>query len=379
MPKEEREQYFRKAAEDLPDSILTGPRVLLHFGPFRLTYGGKESRKVRSLRYGENPPAFDNEGGAAVYREVDSSGPSIASACVIQEGKGLSYNNFVDADAGLRLGLRLHELYPWDSIAVVIKHKGPSGVGRSNSMEFAHKLAYKCDPINAFGGVNVYIGVLDEGTANAITSYFNEVVVAPSYTERALEILRQKKNLRVLLTESPDRKVVDSGIDGVPILGGYVAQRRQVSHINTPANLEKISHGRDPNMCELEAALFTWAVAFHTPSNAIIFGTPYRTVGIGRGQGSRVDSTDLAINFMKEKCRDYNPNNPGIITMASDAFFPEPDSVEHAARAGIRTIVFPLGSVKDDQIIEAADKYNIVMLCTRPIPGAKKIERAFKH
>jgi AICAR transformylase/IMP cyclohydrolase PurH len=361
MPREEKLQYINKAKEDLPSDIEIGHKM----------------KKKQALRYGENPAAFEDEGPATLYVDPLAAGPSIAHAQMLHGKKELSYNNIVDADNGLRLAIRLYQLFPENASAVIIKHKGPCGVGKSPShMSFAQRLAFNCDPVNAFGGVNVYNNYVDGETAELIAQYFNEVVVAPGYTDDALKILKTRNNLRVLLTASFEDYVYDAGIDGTPILGGFVGQKRQVSHIDTRMNFEKVSSGRDPTSEELQAALFTWAVATRTPSNAIILGTQYETVGIGRGQGSRVDSTELAIKNAKEKRK---INDFSGIVMASDAFFPFPDSVEAAGKAGIRVLAYPLGSDRDTESIEMGNKYDIVMLCTRPIPGEKKIERAFMH
>ncbi len=354
-------QYRRPVPEDLPDFS---------------TFGEHKCSKVLSLRYGENPPAYEDEGGAALYRDPESSGPRIPAAEKLHGKKELGYNNIVDADAGLRLAVRLTQLFPNDTIAVLIKHKGPCGVARSSTLAGAQQLAYLCDSLSAFGGVNIYNRTVDAPTAELITSYFNEVVVAPDYTDEAMDILRRKENLRVLRVEAFSDPLIDTGIDGTRILGGEVVQKRMISHIDSWENFEKVSSGRDPTPDELEAALFNWAVALRTPSNAVIVGTSYRTVGIGRGQPSRVDSTRLAIYYANNRCE--GSNSQGAV-MVSDAFFPKPDSIELAAEARVSVIVAPLGSDEDERVIRKADDHGIVFLCTRPIPGTNKVERGFSH
>ncbi|MBI4174597.1 MAG: hypothetical protein HY517_03045 [Candidatus Aenigmarchaeota archaeon] len=356
----DRGQYRRGVAEDLPNHSM---------------FGDTAFRKVQKLRYGQNPPAYEGEGGAAIYEEFGASGPSIATAQKISGEKELSFNNILDGDAGLRLCLRLHHLFPSDCIAAVIKHTGPRGVARSNTMSGAHQLAYTANAISAFGGVNVYIGTVDSETARHIASYFNEVIIAPDYTEEAKSVLRARKDLRVLRIDI-NQEAGNCGIDERSILGGKVAERRMISHIDGWENFEKVSSGRDPTPDELDAALFNWPVAVFAKSNGISVGSQYRTYGIGSGQGSRVDSTWLALHYANNRCQ--GSNSRGAL-LASDAFFPEPDSVRLAGEAGISAIAFPLGSVKDEESLEMAGRYGIVMLCTRPIPGTKAIERGFNH
>jgi phosphoribosylaminoimidazolecarboxamide formyltransferase/IMP cyclohydrolase len=149
-----------------------------------------------------------------------------------------------------------------------------------------------------------------------------------------------------------------------------------ISHIDSWHNLEKVSGGKDPTPDELNAALFNWPVALYAKSNGISIGSQYRTFGIGSGQGSRVDSTWLAIHYANNRCEGSNARGA---VMASDAFFPESDSVRLAGEAGVAAIVFPLGSIKDAESLALAEKYGMIMLCTRPIPGEKKIERGFNH
>jgi len=225
---------------------------------------------------------------------------------------------------------------------------------------------------------NVYTGEIDAKTAKHIADYFNEVVIAPDYTRTALSILRGKKDLRVLQVDSFDDPIVDYGIDERSILGGKLSQQRMISHIDSTRNLEQVSSGRKPTNREINAVLFNWAVALYTPSNAIVVGTDYATTGIGRGQPNRVDSVQIALHNAEYVCE--GPQHvQKMKVLASDAFFPFPDSIEYAGKAGIKAIVFPLGSVQDDEVLEIAEKYGIVMLCTRPDPGTDKIERGFRH
>jgi len=360
-----RSQYRKGVEEDLPEYSLTGGRL---------------SEKQRSLRYGRNPPAFKGEGGAALYRERHSSGPTIPSAKKLHGTVDLSYINISDGDAGIRLAYRLHQLFPDDQVAIIIKHEGPSGVARARTMKEADELAYLCDPKSPFGGVNVYVGTVDKKTAQQMMdpSRRPDVVIAPDYTRQALAVLKERKELRILRVDSFGNPIIDSGIDGKQILGGELKEQRQVSHIDSYENFEKVSSGKNPTQQQIEAALFNWAVALHTPSNAVVFGRPNHTVGIGRGQASRIYSAIFGIYLANNICQGEGKGTIGTV-MASDAFFPFPDAVEAAGEAKVSAIVYPMGSVRDEEALEMAEKYGIIMLCTRPNPETKDVERAFSN
>ncbi len=295
--------------------------------------------KVRDLRYGENPHQR-----AALYRPVGSIPAGVAGADNIH-GKELSYNNLLDSDAAWSLVQEFER-----PAAAVIKHTNPSGVAQSDSLRDAYVLARESDPVSAFGSVVALNRRVDAQVAEEIVSTFVEAVLAPEFDRAAIEVLRQKKNLRLLVMGASD----DTLFEHRQISGGFLAQHRDFYRVGRD-ELTTMTK-RAPSSDEMEALLFGWRVVKHVKSNAIVFSDASRTLGIGAGQMSRVDSvvwgaqrSSLALDGS---------------AMASDAFFPFPDGIEKAADFGVRAVVQPGGSVRDAEVIDAADARDIAMVYT---------------
>lgn len=306
--------------------------------------------KKAELRYGENPHQR-----AALYEMLDRG---IASAEILN-GKEMSYNNYVDADAAWQLVCDFDE-----AACAIVKHTNPAGVGtakENESLETAYRRALETDPVSAFGGIVAFNQTVDEAAAKAVTEIFTEVVVAADYTEAALEVLRRKKNLRVLRVGVPEN---NEGLDFKTISGGLLVQTRDNKHL-TRDDVQTVTE-RQPTEEEIRALLFAWTVCKHTKSNAIVYARGSQTVGVGAGQMSRVDSVRLGAM----RAANAKLETTGSV-LASDAFFPFRDGVDEAARYGITAIIQPGGSVRDEETIAAANEHNIAMVFTRI--------RHFKH
>ncbi len=353
--KSARLQYSAKVKEDFPESLV---------------FAGQSFRKRMSLRYGENPGY-----PAAFYVEEGASGPNMASLTVLQEGsKGLSYINLADMDLGQRLVKKLAEIQPGKSICVLVKHEMPSGVATGNSPEEAFDKAWHCDPLSNFGSVDVFNSEITTSLAvRLIESARNiEVVFAPEYSSDALEILAKRKSLRVVKMDvAPDRQALDNGLEFKRLAGGVLVQKRFDSRIRSDRDIDIVSI-RMPSAEEVEAAIFNWIVACFTRSNAVVIGRSDKVHGIGSGQRSRIDAADCAIRFSR---RGYGPEG---CVMASDAFMPFPDVVELAAENGITAIIYPLGSIRDQEVIARANELGLAMIITRA-PGETDSERSFLH
>jgi phosphoribosylaminoimidazolecarboxamide formyltransferase/IMP cyclohydrolase len=292
--------------------------------------------RVMALRYGENPHQ-----SAALYAD---SGAGIAGAEQLH-GKELSYNNLVDLDAAWQLALE------FDSpAAAIIKHTNPCGCAEQESLADAYRKAFEADPVSTFGGVIALNREVDEETAREISKTFVEAIAAPEYSSQALAILTAKKNLRLLRVgpERPDSLVVKS------ISGGYLAQTADAARLDRAEAVVKTR--RAPTAEEWPALEFGWKVAKHVKSNAIVYARPGRTVGVGAGQMSRVDSVKLGA--MKAVL----PLAGTVV--ASDAFFPFPDGVEEAVKSGATAFIQPGGSVRDQEVIDAADRLGVAMVFT---------------
>jgi phosphoribosylaminoimidazolecarboxamide formyltransferase/IMP cyclohydrolase len=295
--------------------------------------------KIQDLRYGENPHQH-----AAVYRRMSIVEGGVASAELLH-GKELSYNNLLDADAAWNLIQEFEE-----PSAAVIKHTTPSGVAQSSALRDAYVLARDCDPVSAFGSVVALNRPVDAETAAALSTTFIEVILSESFSDEALRILTQKKNLRLMkMKPNPVSALVHREIGG-----GYLVQDRDTARTG-PGNLRVVTK-RTPSEAELRALLFGWKVVKHVKSNAIVFSDASRTLGIGAGQMSRVDSVKWGAQ------RATLPLQGSA--MASDAFFPFPDGIIAAAGFGIRSVIQPGGSVKDAEVIAAADELGIAMVLT---------------
>ncbi|MFO1170584.1 MAG: bifunctional phosphoribosylaminoimidazolecarboxamide formyltransferase/IMP cyclohydrolase [Hyphomicrobiaceae bacterium] len=309
--------------------------------------------RVMTLRYGENPHQL-----AALYRTA-GTGPSLASARQVQ-GKELSYNNIADADAAFELVSDLDRDRP---ALAIIKHANPCGVATGATLIEAYRRALKTDPVSAFGGIIAVNGTLDAETATEIARVFTEVIVAPEADEAALEILAGKPNVRLLLTGGLlDPKAVRSIVK--PVSGGFLLQSRDAGLIGA-ANLKVVTK-RAPTPRELADLLFAFRVAKHVKSNAIIYVKDGATVGIGAGQMSRVDSARIAAAKAQAAATaagEVEPLTKGSV-VASDAFFPFADGLVTAAEAGVTAVIQPGGSVRDDEVIAAADERGLAMVYT---------------
>ena len=294
--------------------------------------------KRADLRYGENPHQV-----AALYEDAELGGVAHAEAL---SGKEMSFNNYVDADAAWQLVCDFDEL-----TCAIIKHMNPAGVGAGANAEEAYARALATDPTSAFGGIVAFNRKVDEAAARAVTEIFTEVVIAPDYEAAALEVLRTKKNLRVLRAGEPRRA---EGLEYKTITGGMLVQTRD-THRLTREDLKVVTK-RAPTEEEIRALLFAWTVCKHTKSNAIVYAREGQTVGVGAGQMSRVDSVKIGA------MRAVLPIKGSVL--ASDAFFPFRDGVDEAARQGITAIIEPGGSVRDQEVIDAANEHNLAMVFT---------------
>jgi phosphoribosylaminoimidazolecarboxamide formyltransferase/IMP cyclohydrolase len=307
------------------------------------------------LRYGENPHQ-----NAALYTDPTCTEASVVHADQLNEGaKALSYNNYNDADAALDLVKEFE-----GPAAAVIKHTNPAGCATGGSLAEAYDRALSTDAMSTFGGIVALNRACDAPTAERVIDSFKESVVAPGYTDAALDVLRGKEDLRVLrvgaLGEATER------LTEKPLVGGRLVQERDLQSL-AAGDLEVVTE-REPTDEQVESMLFAWQVVKHVKSNAIVFATGTETVGIGMGQVSRVDAVRLAA--MKAEEHAEGKSSEGAV-MASDAFFPFPDGIETAAEAGIEAVIQPGGSVNDEDVIAAADEHEMAM--------AFSGSRAFRH
>jgi phosphoribosylaminoimidazolecarboxamide formyltransferase / IMP cyclohydrolase len=306
----------------------------------------------QTLRYGENPHQ------TAAFYVTDNPRPGVASALQIQ-GKELSYNNINDTDAAFDL---VSEFTDTPAVAI-IKHANPCGVAVGTDLLAAYKRAFACDTVSAFGGIIACNRPLDGPTATAISSVFSEVIITPDLDDAARTILAAKKNLRVLLTRTmPDPHAVDSFMKSVT--GGYLVQSRDNVVLNQ-ADLKCVTK-RQPTAQEMKDLLFAFTVGKHVKSNTIVYVKDGATVGIGAGQMSRVDSARIAARKAEDAARDAGLNAPLTrgSAAASDAFFTFADGLLAVIEAGATAVIQPGGSVRDNEVIEAADKAGIAMVFT---------------
>lgn len=303
--------------------------------------------------YGENPHQ-----AAALYVLPGAPRPGAATARQTQ-GKPLSYNNIADADAAFEL---VSELARFDRPgAAIIKHANPCGAATADDLTTAYRRARLCDPVSAFGGVVAVNRPLDAATAEAVVEIFTEVVIAPGVTEGAFPILAQKPNIRVLDTGA----LADPAAGGqkfVHVAGGLLAQERDARLID--ASDLTVATKRAPTSAELQDLLFAWTVAKHVKSNAIVFAKDRATVGVGAGQMSRLDSTRIAARKAEDMATEGGPSPIQNSVVASDAFFPFPDGLLAAAEAGATCVIQPGGSVRDAEVIAAADAAGLAMVLT---------------
>ena len=308
------------------------------------TYGGSlpssvewSLSKTTNLRYGENPHQM-----AGLYQTASRHG--VANAQLLS-GKEMSFNNYVDADAAWQLVCDFEE-----NACAIIKHTNPAGVGVGDSTEEAYRKALATDPVSAFGGIVAFNHPVDEFAARAVIEIFTEVIIAPDYEEAALAVLSTKKNLRVLRATAAPAE----GLEYKQISGGMLVQTKD-AHKLKREDLKVVS-ARQPTSEEIRALLFAWTVCKHTKSNAIVYAREDQTVGVGAGQMSRVDSVKLGA------MRAQLPLNGSVL--ASDAFFPFRDGIDEAAKHGISAVIQPGGSVRDDEVITAANEHGLAMVFT---------------
>jgi phosphoribosylaminoimidazolecarboxamide formyltransferase/IMP cyclohydrolase len=322
------EQFFRKAfgfQDEFPEYL-------------NLTF-----HKKQDLRYGENP----HQRGT-VYRDEHYKNPSILDAKQLQ-GKELSYNNILDCNAAFKLIREFDE-----PTGVIVKHNNPCGVASAESLLDAFKQAKSVDPEASFGGVVALNRNVDAELAKEITSKFVDIVIAPAFDDGALDILRAKKNMRLMETPGlvvkrvPYRKYRS-------ILGGLLVQDANVKLLD---NIKVVTK-RKPTDKEMRALMYAWKVVKYVKSNSIVYAREHRVVGIGAGQMKRVDAAKLAAMISK----DYGEEVRGC-AMASDAFFPFRDGIDYAAKIGITAIIQPGGSIRDQDVIKAADEHDMAMVFT---------------
>lgn len=311
-------------AKDWPDYVLDGTCV-------------------KQLRYGENPHQ-----SAAVYASAQA-GAGVVGAEQLQ-GKALSYNNINDTDAAFKL------VQEFDAPAIaIIKHANPSGVAIGADLAAAYAKALACDPVSAFGGILAANRAVDAVLVEAIGALFLEVIIAPAITEEAAAMLAKKKNLRVLITG--DKAPARNHWQIKSVSGGYLLQQPDAALFDEAA-LQSVAV-RAPSEAEMRDLCFAFAVCKHVKSNAIVLAKDGATIGIGAGQMSRVDSVRLAC----QKAEAAGLSTEGTV-LASDAFFPFDDNVHHAAEAGVRALIHPGGSIRDAEVIAAANQYDMAMLVT---------------
>lgn len=301
-----------------------------------LTYTRKQD-----LRYGEN-----SHQEAAFYQAALPSSYSIASAEQLH-GKELSFNNIRDADAALRIMREFTE-----PTVVALKHMNPCGIGSGETIFSAWEAAYAADPVSIFGGIIVLNREVDLVSAQAMTQLFLEIIIAPSYSEEALAVLKTKKNLRLLQVDFSN--VEGNANEMVSVLGGLLVQQDDRA-MEEPESWTVVTD-RQPTKEEQAAMAFAWKAVKHVKSNAIVVANQQQTLGIGAGQMNRVGSVKLAIEQAGAKAE--------TAALASDAYFPMDDSVEYAAKHGIKAIIQPGGSIKDQASIDMANKYGIAMVFT---------------
>jgi len=299
-------------------------------------------RRQQELRYGENPHQ-----AAALYVPAGREPAGLAAAKQLQ-GKELSYNNFVDLEAARSLAAEFK-----NPAAVIIKHNNPCGTAEQATLLDAYLKAYACDPVSAFGGVLAFNRIVDAATAEDVAKLFVECIVAPGFDEKAKSLFTAKKNLRLL--ELPaDGLEPQHELQLKRILGGMLVQQPDLGEIHD--NELRTVTKRVPTPEEMHTMRFAWKVSKHVKSNAIVFAKDGATLGVGAGQMSRVDSVKIAVLKAQSSLA-------GSV-VASDAFFPFPDGVEEAAKAGATAVIQPGGSVRDPDVIAAADRLGLAMVFT---------------
>ncbi len=306
----------------------------------------RQYKKTQDLRYGENPHQ-----NAAFYTEADNTTACISTAKQVQ-GKALSFNNIADTDAALECVKQFEE-----PACVIVKHANPCGVAISSNLLKAYELAFATDPTSAFGGIIAFNRVLDEATASAIIAkQFVEVIIAPAISDEAEQILKSKPNVRVLVCGQWS-EVKTNHLDFKRVSGGLLIQGSDAGMVER--NDLKVVSKRQPTEQQFGDLLFAWRVAKFVKSNAIVYVNQGQTMGVGAGQMSRVYSAKIA----GIKAADEGLVVDGSV-MASDAFFPFRDGIDAAAKVGISAVIQPGGSMRDQEVIDAADEHDIAMVFT---------------
>ena len=310
---------------------------------FTLTFS-----KHSEMRYGENPHQ-----AAAAYTIPGDRSNNILNA-KIHQGKKLSYNNIMDADAALSC------LKEFNSTAcVIVKHANPCGVALGANMLNVYKRAFNADSLSAFGGIIAINQPCDDILAREISKVFVEIVLAPAFTKKSLEIFSKKKNLRILEVGNIHSR--EQLLEVRNVVGGVIVQETDTS-ILSEDNLQVVTENK-PSDSDIKTMLFGWKVLKHVKSNGILIVKDNTTIGVGAGQVSRVDSVDIAMNKSGESVKDS--------ILCSDAFFPFRDSIDKIAGSGIKAVLQPGGSVRDDEVISACNEHGIAMVFTG--------QRCFKH
>ena len=299
--------------------------------------------KAYDMRYGENPHQ-----NASFYKESGIIEACAATADILH-GKQLSFNNVIDVDAAIEIVKEFEE-----PCAVIIKHTNPCGAATGKNIEIAFKDALACDPVSAFGGIIGLNRKVEKELANELNSFFNEIIIAPDYSDEALEILMTKKNRRLLKVKYFERNNNTGKYDYKKVVGGMLIQERDLKDVAV-SDLKVVTK-KEPTSEELKELMFAWKICAKVKSNAIVLTNGTKTVGVGAGQMSRVDSSEIAAKKAGDKAK-------GAV-LASDAFFPFADGVEAAAKAGVKAIIQPGGSVRDEDVIKAADELGLVMVFT---------------
>ncbi len=343
--------YARTGAYDAAISSWYADQLDEEF-PDRLVFAGK---RQQILRYGENPHQ-----SAAFYANSEER-IGVAAATQLQ-GKELSYNNFNDTDAAYELVAEFDPAISGPACAI-IKHANPCGVATASSLAEAYRAAFACDTTSAFGGIIALNQALDAATAEEIVKIFTEVIIAPGADDTAKEIIAAKKNLRLLITDGlPDPTAAGPLVKS--LAGGYLIQGRD-NALTAKPDLEVVTK-RAPTEQELADLKFAFTVAKHVKSNAIIYARNGATVGIGAGQMSRVDSSKIAASKSLEAAQNAGETTPWAkgSVVASDAFFPFADGLLAAAEAGATAVIQPGGSMRDEEVIKAADDAGLAMVLT---------------
>lgn len=304
--------------------------------------------KVQDMRYGENPHQR-----AAFYKEIGNTRGLLTNALQLH-GKELSFNNINDANGALELLKEFSE-----PTIVACKHANPCGVGSASTIFEAYKKAYESDPVSIFGGIVVSNREIDKETASEMAKIFLEIIVAPSFTDDALSVLEQKKNVRLMKLENIDMKQPEGSLDLKKVSGGLLVQ--EVDNELLIENELKVVTDKKPTDEQMEDLKFAWKMVKYTKSNGIAIGKNKQSIGVGPGQVNRIWACKQAIEHGTDHLGAEAVKGAAL---ASDAFFPFPDCVEECAKAGITAIIQPGGSMNDQKSIEACNKYNIAMVFT---------------